>query len=355
MFVFKKIIFYLILPISIIYGVLVKVRNYFFDKGIFKSFKFQTPVICIGNLSVGGTGKTPHLIYFLEKFKAYNNGLVSRGYRRKSKQILFAQSKHQASDIGDEPKLIQTKFPKIPIVVGGKRLLTIPYLFQNAPQTNVIWMDDGFQHRKVEPSLSILLTRYNHLHSNDTFLPSGRLRDNISSGKRASLFIVTNTPSDLSEVQKEVIIQKIKQRKSQEVFFSTYHYGNVYSLFSKEKLSWEKLDTFLLVTGIANTSNLIHYLRTKKKHFTRLDFPDHYRYTQKDCKEIIKHFHSINTPLKALLITEKDAVKLQQFKELFINIPVYVLPISVKLLFSEEKKLLERINIHIQLNHLYQT
>ncbi|MDD3567256.1 MAG: tetraacyldisaccharide 4'-kinase, partial [Bacteroidales bacterium] len=214
-------------PLALLYGTAIYLRNFLFDVNVLKSKSFNRAVICIGNLTVGGTGKTPHTEYLINLLKDdLNVATLSRGYKRKTKGFLMASSSSTASDIGDEPMQIRTKFSGITVAVDEQRVRGIETLLQQKPSTDVILLDDAFQHRYVRPGFSILLTDYNNLIYKDYFLPTGTLRDSFSQRKRANVVIVTKCPRDLSDGEQQKIIGKLKLQSHQQVYFTSYTYGD---------------------------------------------------------------------------------------------------------------------------------
>ena len=210
------------MPFSLIYGVIIRMRNRLYDKKIFRSAKFDFPLICVGNLAVGGTGKTPmveYLVSILEK--KYEVATLSRGYKRKTKGFLIASEKSKALEIGDEPMQIHKKFPGITVAVAEERVIGIPQLLFSKPGTEVIILDDAFQHREVAAGLNILLTDFNNLYSRDYMLPTGNLRDTKKSSERADIIIVTKCKSNLTADEKVSVINELKPKANQEIFFAT--------------------------------------------------------------------------------------------------------------------------------------
>ena len=225
---------FVLFPLSIIYGFVIWVRNKLYDKNILKSASFNFPVICVGNLSVGGTGKTPMVEYLIRLLKTeYKVATMSRGYKRKTKGFAIANNNTTALDIGDEPMQFYKKFPDITVSVAEERLVSIPQLLHDKPNTNVIILDDAFQHRQVKAGLNILLTEYRDLFTRDFILPAGNLRDLKSSYKRADIIVVTKCKSHLNEEEKSQIIKEIKPLAHQKIFFTKIEYASPYHLFNK--------------------------------------------------------------------------------------------------------------------------
>lgn len=327
------------MPFSLIYGLIIGIRNKLYDKKIFRSATFDFPLICVGNLSVGGTGKTPmveYLVTILEK--KYKTATLSRGYKRKTKGFLIASAISDASEIGDEPMEIHKKFPNITVAVAEERVIGIPQLLSSSPETEVIILDDAFQHREVKAGLNILLTDYNNLYSSDFLLPAGNLRDEKKSRQRADIIIVTKCKSNLTEVEKGLILNELKLKSNQQIFFTTISYQVPYHLYSDEKYDLKRDIDVLLVCGIANPQTIESEVSSKSASLKTLRFNDHHIYNSLDLKKINEQFSKINSSKKIIVTTEKDAARLSVFKEELKDLPFFVLPMAHKFLFDEEMK-----------------
>jgi tetraacyldisaccharide 4'-kinase len=326
----------LLFPFSLIYGLAVMVRNYLFDKNILKSAWFNLPVIGVGNLSVGGTGKSPMVEYLVALLHSrYNVATVSRGYKRKTKGYALAGAETTALEIGDEPMQFHRKFPEVAVAVGEERIVAIPQLLHDRPETNVIILDDSFQHRQIKSGLNILLTAYHDLFTRDFFLPTGNLRDQRSSYKRANVIVVTKCPEDMSAEEKNKIIKEIDPVPGQHLFFTTTEYGEPYHIITKEKRSISLNDEVLLVCGIANPEPLKNYLVKHAKTYYQQSYPDHYIFSIDDLKDIRKKFEDISSANKIIITTEKDAVRLMKFNAELIHLPVFVIPVQHRFMFGE--------------------
>lgn len=319
-------------PISLLYALVVHIRNYLFDVGFFKATVTQTPTICVGNLSVGGTGKTPMIEYLIQLLHEENTvAVLSRGYGRKSKGFQAADARSTVEILGDEPFQIHTKFPELPIAVDADRRNGISILEANH-DLDVILLDDAFQHRKVKPTGAILLTAYEQLYVDDWYLPTGNLRDSKQEAKRAALIIVTKCPENLSDAEQQLIIKKLKPRQGQEVLFSFLRYENRLK-GSTTTLTIDDLSTkeVTLVTGIANPKPLLEFLR---EHHIRLDhwaYRDHHFFSANEIE-------NLNT--KAfILTTEKDYVRLKGKVD-----SLWYIAISHQFLNGGEKVLRKKIN-----------
>ena len=330
---------YILMPFSFIYGGIIFVRNKLFDKNILRSATFDFPLICVGNLAVGGTGKTPLVEYLVKMLsQKHKVATLSRGYKRKTKGFLIANKQTQAIDIGDEPMQIHQKFSEIVVAVAEERVMGIPQLLFEKPETEVIILDDAFQHREIKAGLNILLTDYSHLYTKDFLLPTGNLRDIKSSCKRADIIVVTKCKSDLDEKEKKSIIDELNLLPNQKVLFTKIEYENPYHLFSKESFLLEKDLEVLLVCGIANPATIGEVLKSKVSSFQMLRYKDHYNFHPDDVKKIEERFSKIESTKKIILTTEKDAVRLLKFEKEFAQFPIYVLPMAHQFLFGEESE-----------------
>lgn len=317
-----KLLRYILFPIVPIYYLVTWLRNVFYDIGFFKSKSYDFPIIAVGNLSVGGTGKTPMIEYLIALLKDKKQvATLSRGYKRSSKGFYLADKNANAKTLGDEPFQFYRKFTKdIQVAVDADRQNGIANLMQQTNTPEIILLDDAYQHRKVQAGFYVLLTTYNNLYTNDWVLPTGDLREPRTGAKRANCIIVTKCPDNLKEEEKEDIIKKMKPKASQNVFFSSICYAD--EVFSEEKkLSLNNLKDFTLVTGIANATPLVNHLKKEGLHFEHLNYKDHHDFTDQD----IALFEN-----KSLIITtEKDYVRLLQFDTL--KDKVFYLPIEVSI------------------------
>lgn len=317
----------LLFPISLMYALVVGVRNFLFDVEVFKSKAFKTPTICIGNLSVGGTGKTPMSEFLISLLKDdYKVALLSRGYRRESKGFVLASTKSTVNDLGDEPYQIYSKFPEIAVAVDTDRRNGIRILEQKV-SPDVILLDDAFQHRKVKYGFSMLLTAYDNLYVNDWYLPTGNLRDSKREAKRADVIIVTKCPPTLKDSGRQRIIQKLKAEHHQQVLFSFLAYDSEFKGDTNScPLDYFKDKKLTLVTGIAKPEPLVAYLKTSGLVFKHLRFKDHHAFTENELQQLRTREY--------LLTTEKDYVRLKGKVE-----NVYYLPIKHRFLGKGENEL----------------
>ena len=330
---------FVLFPLSILYWFVIWIRNKLYDKNIFHSASFNFPIISVGNLSVGGTGKTPMVEYLVRLLKDdYKVATMSRGYKRKTKGFAIANENTTALDIGDEPMQFYKKFPDITVSVAEERLVSIPQLLHDKPDTNVIILDDAFQHRQVKAGLNIILTEYRDLFTRDFILPAGNLRDLKSSYKRADIIFVTKCKSHLTEEEKDKMIREIKPQAHQKIFFTKIEYGSPYHLFSKEEKFLSPDANILLVCGIANPKPIKEVLNTYVATYDMMRFRDHHIFSSGDLKEIKEQFEKLDDGNKIILTTEKDGVRLAKFENELKDLPVYVFPIRHKILFGEEEQ-----------------
>jgi tetraacyldisaccharide 4'-kinase len=326
----------LLVPFALLYGLVVYIRNFFYDRGWMRSVPFNLPLICVGNLAVGGTGKSPMVEYLVARLKGqYKVATLSRGYKRKTRGYALANEHTTAIDIGDEPMLFHQKFPDIPVAVGEERIVAIPQLLHDRPETEVIVLDDAFQHRTIKPGLNILLTDYSNLYTRDFFLPTGDLRDSRGSAKRAQVVVVTKCPETLSQVEKEAIRKELDLHKDQHLFFTSIAYGVPYHIRHQDFTFIKETSEVLLVTGIANPAPLKQFLEERVEGYHMIHFADHHIFNIDDWKEIKKRFEELTGAYKIILTTEKDAVRLLKFETELEKIPLYVLPIEHRFLFGE--------------------
>jgi tetraacyldisaccharide 4'-kinase len=311
-------------------------RNFLFDKNIKKSASFNFPIICVGNLATGGTGKTPMTEYLIELLQqTFAVATLSRGYKRKTKGFAIANERTTALEIGDEPMQFHEKFPNVTVAVGEERIEAIPQLLDDKPNTEVIILDDGFQHRTVRAGLNILLTDYKNLFSRDLMLPAGDLRDVKASKKRADIIIVTKCKSDLNEEEKGEIQSELKLFPHQKIFFTEILYAKPYHLFTHERNSFGTNTDVLLVCGIANPKPLKAFINKYVHSYDMLRYADHHIFSSTDLRDIKKHFGKIVSDNKMILTTEKDGVRLKKFEKELIDMPIYVMPIKQHFLFEE--------------------
>ena len=326
----------LLLPFALMYWLAIGIRNWLYNKNILKSASFGLPLICVGNLSVGGTGKSPMVEYLVVNLKdKFRVATLSRGYKRKTKGYALANENTTALEIGDEPMQFHLKFPDVPVAVGEQRIVAIPQLLHDKPDTQAIILDDAFQHLSIKAGLNILLTEYNNLFTRDFYLPTGDLRDLKGSYKRAEVIVVTKCKPDITEAEKQKVIKEIQPVPGQQIFFAAIQYGEMYHISSSETITISEKAEVLLVTGIANPRPLKKMLEQHSNSYHMLQYSDHHIFTIDDLNEIKKRFESIETTNKIILTTEKDAVRLIKFNNEIAGLPLYVIPVRHQFLFNE--------------------
>ena len=335
-----KLIRYILFPFSLIYGLITFVRNFMFDKKILKSSSFDVKTILVGNISAGGTGKTPHIEYLIRLLKPeYKLATLSRGYGRKSSGFLLANDNSTAKDIGDEPLQFRHKFPKIQVAVDAKRVSGIIELMSQEDSPEIVLLDDAFQHRQLKAGLSILLMDVNSPFYSDFMLPTGNLREFSGGKKRADAIVVTKCSPSMSRSEKEEITTRINAPETP-IFFSQIDYALPEPLTEFASVSFEKSARIVLVTGIANPKPLLNHLRKFDKKIEHLKYADHHPFSTKEVNTIIDSYGKEANSV--VLTTEKDAMRLRDFQE-FKGIPLFYIPIQVAIQEREEefKKLIK--------------
>ena len=325
MIILRKALF----PFAIVYGFITSIRNFLFEKGILKYYSFDIPIIAVGNLSVGGTGKTPQIEYLIRLLSPkYKIATLSRGFKRKSAGFILADSNSNAEILGDEPFQFHEKFNTIQVAVDANRKNGIEQLLSQTNKPQVILLDDAFQHRKVRAGFYILLTSFGDLYSDDFILPAGNLRESRAGAKRANLVIVTKCPTTLSPEEQREIQAKLNLTYTQELYFSCIDYDEfVFSEGKSIKASEVKYVDKLLLAGIAKPEPFFKYLQSEKEE--QLVFPDHHHFSEKDLLEIQNKAQG-----KMIITTEKDFVRLKG------SIPkeqLFYLPIRSSFLSAAEK------------------
>lgn len=300
---------FLLYPFAILYNVVTSIRNFFFDYGIFKEHKFDLPIITVGNLSVGGTGKTPQIEYLVALLQGtYKVAVLSRGYGRKTKGFMIVNFTHTANDVGDEPLQYFKKFQNITVAVDTDRVNGIQQLQKNVNPA-IILLDDAHQHRNVKAGFSILLTKYKDLFVNDFLLPTGNLRESRKGAKRSDIILVTKCPENLSTTTQLAIKNKLSTYQKP-IFFTSISYATSLKGANKIKVKDLKAYHVLLLTGIANPKPMLNFLREKEIRFTHLKYSDHHHFSEQEIKEIQDTFDAIDYQEKLILTTEKDYMRL---------------------------------------------
>lgn len=323
-------------PISLIYGIIISFRNFLFDTNILNSLEYNVPIICVGNLTVGGTGKTPHIEYLLKLLHNKKSCVLTRGYGRETDNLMCVKNTSSSLDVGDEAIQIKQKFPECQIIVSGDRRKGIEYIIKEFPETEIILMDDGFQHRKIKAGLNIIINDYNNPFYYDKIMPLGTLRDHLNSIKRAEIVITSKCSSNLNPTEKKGIIKSLNLYPSQNAFFSEIKYEKMRSIFTNEEVNIPNKLNITLITSIANANPLIKFLKIEGNFVNHIKFADHHNYNQKDIADILTKFKTSNSTKNIILTTEKDKVKLQKFKNEFMGINCYFLPI--KMIIHDQEK-----------------
>jgi len=339
---------YLLLPFSLLYGFIIFLRNKLYDIGVLSSLEFNAiPVINVGNLSVGGTGKSPHIEYLIRLLgNKFHTATLSRGYKRHSRGFRIADDLSTSKDIGDEPMQFRRKFNHVVVAVAEERTTAVPELLQRAPFLECILLDDAFQHRSIRAGKNILLTDYSHRYTKDYILPFGRLREGRKAAERADYIIVTKCPHELSIKEAEEIRKELNAE--QEVYFSTLTYDDIY--FLNENIHGINKDTFvLMVTAIANPEPMKAELESRAKGVHMLSYRDHHYFNFDDLKEIRDTFANIETENKCIVTTEKDATRLILLKEKLeeYNLNIGVLPVRISFLFDQGLDFDQKINDYV--------
>ncbi|GGH01072.1 tetraacyldisaccharide 4'-kinase [Polaribacter pacificus] len=329
-----KLIRILVFPIALIYDVVTRIRNLFFDLGVFSSTSFQIPIIAVGNLSVGGTGKTPQIEYLIRLLsKKYQLAVLSRGYGRSTKGYLKINQNNTSKEVGDEPLQFYRKFKQITVAVDEQRVRGVQTLLAQENPPNLILLDDAFQHRKITAGFYLLLTKYDELFVDDFLLPTGGLRESARGAKRAHAVVVSKCPANLSKASQDQVIQKIRKYFKGPVFFSGISYAEEVQNSKQESIGIEALKDFevILVTGIAKPAPLVQFLKEQEIRFQHLKFKDHHEFTTQDLQLIKETFLEVTSAKKIILTTEKDFVRLSDELD-----ALYYIEITTKLIDKEQ-------------------
>ena len=325
---------FLLFPFAVLYGLIIKVRNILFDVKIFPSEKFNIPIISVGNLIAGGSGKTPLVEYLIRLLdENINIATLSRGYKRKTKGYRLASVNETVETLGDEPLQYLQKFTNIHVAVCENRREGIHHLIHDVAELDTIILDDAFQHRYVKPELSILATDYFKLFTKDWLLPFGRLREHISGRKRADIIVVTKTPRIFSPIVRKQLLEEIKPYPGQLVCFSYINYLSFEPVYARKCEYSTKTDnvySIIMLTGIGNPGPMQEYLRRLCTDLEIMEFPDHHEFSEKDLLLIKEKFKNLPTKRKIIVTTEKDAKRLQntEAEAILGNIPIFYAPIN---------------------------
>ena len=333
--------FLVLYPISLVYSWVTYVRNRMFDYGlILKEKGFAIPIISVGNITVGGTGKTPHIEYLVSLLKDdFNIATLSRGYKRNTRGYVLANDKSTVSEIGDEPKQIKQKFPGIQVSVDERRVHGIEKLKEKFKDSlDIVLLDDAFQHRYVKPGLSILLIDYTQPMFQDHILPFGRLRESRYEKRRANIIIVTKTPPDIKPIEKRILVKNLQIFPFQNLYFTSQEQGSLTHLFGDR--SFDTLvasvnmvqPKVILVSGIANPQHLSRHVEQFASELVPLSYPDHYAYTTKHVDKIVSTFDELNSDSKIIVTTEKDAMRLKDVSNAskMMKLPIFFVPLAIR-------------------------
>lgn len=350
-----------LLPLSWLYGIGVNFRNWLFNRKILKQHAFDIPIICVGNLTVGGTGKTPHIEYLIRILSPwYKVAVLSRGYKRKSKGFLIVDADSKVRDVGDEPLQIKQKFPGTMVVVDKNRVAAIQKILsiEKAERPDVILLDDGFQHRHILPSLSILLADSNRPVFEDKLLPAGLLREPLKGKERASIVLVTKCDPDMQPIDFRIYTNGLDLFAYQQLYFTTFDYDSAQPVFPELQTGPLLLDELrkkhlFLVTGIASPAPLVDKLEHKTYNLYTKFFPDHHQFTKEDIQSVRRMVQSVEDDNKIIITTEKDATRFralpfldEELKKMLYYIPVRVTFVDDTEGSSFNHKILEHVRNH---------
>lgn len=338
----------LLYPVSLLYGLVTGIRNIMYNTGILHSVEFHLPVICVGNITVGGTGKTPHTEYLIrllqEDFKV---SALSRGYRRKTHDFRIASASTRVSQIGDEPMQIFQKFPDVMVAVDRNRVNGVRRILNENPETDVIILDDAYQHRRITPGFSILLSDFERLMVRDHILPYGNLRESIGNMRRADIILITKCPENITAIQRRLIVKEVNKAPYQNLYFTSLTYADPIPVFKNIDSDEDTIDTsqlkgcgIVLITGIANPLSLKEYLLNTTSEIIHLSFSDHYNFKEKDINKIYSAYRDLKSPVKYLITTEKDAVRIREFTDITepVRSALYYIPVGIRFLNNDSNE-----------------
>jgi tetraacyldisaccharide 4'-kinase len=336
----------LLYPVSLIYGLAIGLRNFLYDHKIFRSVKFRTPVICIGNITVGGTGKTPHTEYLIKLLsRHFNVAVLSRGYKRKTRDFTVASANSTVDEIGDEPLQIASKFPGVMVAVERDRVKGVNRILELRPETDVIILDDGFQHRSLNPGFTILLSDYGRPMKHDNLLPYGSLRENKKNSARADNIIVTKAPDGISPEKMKSLSDDFDKLPDQKVYFTTIKYHSPVPVFEGKKEilqpAWNSFSEngAVVITGIANPDPFLSHIERFFSRITHIRFPDHHNFTENDILKISSAWNELNSAKKYILTTEKDAVRIRELSNVpeYVKSSFYFIPVGIEFLSGKDE------------------
>jgi tetraacyldisaccharide 4'-kinase len=344
--------YFFLYPLSWIYGLVVYIRNQLYDLGIFRSTEFDVPVISIGNITVGGTGKTPQVEYLVNLLhEKYEVATLSRGYKRKTSGFRIVETTSKAVEVGDEPLQIKNRFPAITVSVCENRVVGVETLLnpKNNRIPDVVLLDDAFQHRRITTGINILLIDYNRQLKDDTLLPAGRMREGIAQMRRANIIVFTKCPNEVTPIMRRILQKDVRLKPYQSLFFTALSHGNIEPVFSAPKpdksFYTEKSYSLLVLTGIAAPNLIYSHLKQFSKKVEILSFPDHHYYSDSDIQSVMYKFEAIKSDKKMIVTTEKDSMRLKDL----VNLPddfktnLYYLPVKVKFLDEGDNEFNKKI------------
>jgi tetraacyldisaccharide 4'-kinase len=336
----------LLYPLALIYGLITGIRNFLYNTGILRSVEFGLPVICVGNITVGGTGKTPHTEYLAALLsKNFKVATLSRGYKRNTRNFRIATSSSLVSEIGDEPLQIFQKYPDVLVAVDRNRVHGVQKIIESEPGTEVIILDDAFQHRRITPGFSILLSDFERLIIEDHMMPYGNLREDKGNMRRADIILITKSPENISPIQRRIIVKDINKAPYQNLYFTSLIYDAPQPVFKESATANNKFEIsqfadcgIVLVTGIANPLPLKDYLQKTAPEIIHLPFPDHYNFKEKDINTIVSSYANLKSERKYVFTTEKDAVRLQEFRNIAepIRSAFFYIPVGIHFLNDDK-------------------
>ncbi len=349
----------LLYPFSLLYGLVISIRNLLFDYQVIKSHEFPIPIISVGNITVGGTGKTPLIEYLVELLRdEFNVAVLSRGYKRKTRHFILAGPDSGVLDIGDEPVQIKQKFPGIHMAVDRRRVNGVEQLMKKIPDLDVILLDDAYQHRYIIPGLSLLLIDFNRPITEDCLLPAGRLREHAYEKRRANIILVTKCPDRLKPIERRLIVKDLKLFAFQHLYFTRLGYRNPIPVFmdSNNILTLSEIKAtspeILMIAGIANPRLFKRHLRSISTQITEMTFPDHHSYSHRDIEKILQTFSDMEGRDRFIFTTEKDAVRLRKFTNIDSEIKdrMFLIPIETEFLNDDTENFNNQILKYVKNN-----
>ena len=344
----------LLFPLTLLYGIGVRFRNFLYDIGLFSSREFGIPIVSVGNLTSGGTGKTPHVEHFIDLLlqAGYRPAVLSRGYKRKRSGYQEASDPPDSKIIGDEPAQIKAHFPEILVAVSKDRGKGIRRIKERHENVDVILMDDAFQHRAVNAGMNVLLSSHDRLYIDDDLLPVGRLREPASGAKRADLILVSKCPKNMQPLDRRIIVYKLDPLDHQEVYFSYLEYEEPYPVFSDSKpITFPSEHYFIVLTGVEDPEPLHAYIRENECEMEAIARKDHHSFTERDLEQVKRSLHYSAAKNPVILTTEKDAARMKgsDLADAFAKLPVHTMPMKVKVHGDDEpERLAQKLAKHVR-------